>query len=67
MAYKWSNSKLLSKLIFNFKSSKDENLIKAVNNFEMRKEKRLLPVQLDKEHKVSEFINGNYAEHRFAL
>ncbi len=67
MAYKWSNSKLLSKLIFNFKSSKDENLIKAVNNFEMRKEKKLLPVQLDKEHKVSEFINGNYAEHRFAL
>lgn len=67
MAYKWSNQKLLSKLISGFKTSKDENLRKAVNNFEMRKEKSLLPKQLDKEHKVSQFIDGNYAKHRFLL
>lgn len=67
MAYKWSNNKLLSKLISTFKSSSDENLLKAVENFELRKEQNSLPEQLDKEHKVSQFINGNYAEHRFLL
>lgn len=67
MAYKWSNSELLLKLITHFKASKDENLIKAVNNFEMRKEKNSLPEQLDKNHKVAKFIDGNYSEHRFAL
>lgn len=67
MAYKWSNQKLLSKLISNFKTSKDENLKKAVDNFEMRKEKNLLPKQLDEDHKVSQFIDGNYAKHRFLL
>lgn len=67
MAYKWSNKKLLSKLIARFKTSADENLIKAVNNFEMRKEKNLLPEPLDKAHKVAQFIEGNYSKHRFAL
>lgn len=67
MAYKWSNTKLLSRLLSDFQSSGNANLIKAANNFKMRKEKNLLPEQLDKEHKVSDFTKGNYTKHRFAL
>ena len=35
--------------------------------FEIRKEKGLFPKKLDKKHKVGQFIDGNYAKHRFLL
>lgn len=67
MAYKWSQNNLLNRLLRDFKKSNDDNLMKAEQEFKKRKHENRLPKQLDKEHKVAEFVEGNYAKHRFVL
>lgn len=67
MAYKWSQNELLRRLLWDFKRSKDENLVKAEKEFRRRQKSKTLPEQLDKEHKVAEFIDGYYTKHRFVL
>jgi GT2 family glycosyltransferase len=67
MAYKWSNAPRVKQLIHYFSNSGDEILKKALNEFMRRKEEGLLPAQIDKEHKVAEFIGDNYSKHRFSL
>lgn len=67
MAYKWSQDELLVRLLWDFSRSKDENLVKAAKEFRRRQKSKSLPKQLDKEHKVAEFIDGYYTKHRFVL
>lgn len=67
MAYKWSQPELLMRLLWDFKGSNDENLMKAEAEFRRRQKEKKLPKQLDKEHKVAEFIDGYYTKHRFVL
>lgn len=67
LAHKWSNSKLLARLLWDFKRSKNEDLIKAANVFLIRRKEGNLVRPLDKEHKVATFIEGGYAKHRFIM
>ena len=67
MAYKFSNEKLLKKIINEYSNSGNADLVCAVESFEKKKESGQLPVQLDKEHKVAKFVGNMYTEHRFAL
>lgn len=67
MAYKWSENKLLAKYLWDFTRSKDEIFNKAANEFKKKRKKGLLPEQLDKEHKIATFVNGEYTKHRFVM
>ena len=67
MAYKWSNSSLCKKICKDYIASGDENLVRAVKHFEELKANNKLPVQLDKQHKVAEFVGNYYTKHRFKL
>ena len=67
MAYKWSQEERLNKLLLDFKRSKDETFLKAAQEFKSRKKNGKLPKQLDKEHKIATFVDGEYAKHRFII
>lgn len=67
MAYKWSNEKLADLIIKNFLHSGDPDLKKAANSYLKRKDEGNLPEQLDPQHKVATFVNGNYTNHRYLL
>lgn len=67
MAYKWSNDERVEYLLNVYGESNDENLKKAVEHFYKMKEEKKLPEQIDKEHKVAEFIGDYYSENRFIL
>lgn len=65
LAYKYSRADLATDLVSRFKRDGNEAVLKAANEFESRRSSGRLPVQLDPDHKVAQFINGNYAVHRF--
>ncbi|MGJ7013996.1 GT2 family glycosyltransferase [Ohessyouella blattaphilus] len=67
MAYKWSNEKRADKLVDIYSKSGDRDYLLAVENYMKRKEKGELPKQVDREHRVAKFIDGNYSKHRFLL
>lgn len=67
MAYKFSNNKRVEILVKQFLDSKDENQVKAANEFLKRKNENRLPMQIDKEHKVATFIGDYYSKNRFVL
>ncbi|MDG2571332.1 hypothetical protein P7L87_27645, partial [Vibrio parahaemolyticus] len=65
LTYKWSRSDLTEKYLKIFSSLKESVHEKVAIAFEERREAGKLPVQLDPEHKVGQFINGAYAQHRY--
>ncbi len=65
LTYKWSRSDLTEKYLAYFKSSSDPVLLKAAVEFDDRRQNNKLPMPRDLQHKVGEFINLNYAKHRF--
>lgn len=66
LAYKYSNSRLLKKLLSRYKKSKDKNLKLAEHNFSLKKKNGDLPEQIDKNHKIATFINDAcYSKIRF--
>ena len=67
LAHKWSNPKLLKKLISIYSLSNNENLIKAVTEFKKRKENNSLVPPIDPYHTVAKFVEYNYTKHRFSL
>ena len=67
MAYKWSQQKLLKKLLFDFKHSKEKVYNDAAREFERRRRNGNLPNPLDEEHKIATFVEGGYAKHRFNM
>jgi len=67
MAYKWSNPERLKIILDMFKASDDDTLNRAAKEFETRKEKKLLPLPLDPDHKIAEFVGDFYTKHRFIL
>lgn len=68
MAYKWSNEKLLQDIIAYFETHDDNGInSKALAEFKKRQKEGSLPKQLDKEHKVAQFIDNGYAKHRFLI
>jgi GT2 family glycosyltransferase len=67
LAYKYSRNDLVDKIINDSTLSNEKHLLKAVNVFKERKAKNQLPLQIDSNHKVATFIDGNYAKHRYVL
>lgn len=67
IAYKYSRNDLVTQISAHFRESGDEVWLKALTEFERRREAGVLPEQLDCDHKVATFINGAYATHRFAM
>jgi GT2 family glycosyltransferase len=65
LPYKYSRSDLTERYLASHRKSKDPVLMKAAAAFDERKAAGRLPRQIDPDHKVAQFINGNYAEHRF--
>lgn len=60
LAYRYSNNRLLKKLLSRYKKSKNKNLKLAEHNFNLKKKNGDLPDQIDKNHKIATFINGAY-------
>lgn len=67
MAYKWSNKQRLNQLLWDFKRSKDQIYNKAALEFKNKQKAGKLPEQLDPDHKIATFIEGEYAKHRFTM
>jgi GT2 family glycosyltransferase len=70
MAYKWSRQDLTERFLKTFRrdgAAGAAHLLRAVAEFERRKEQGTLPRQLDPQHRIGQFVDGMYAEHRFSL
>jgi GT2 family glycosyltransferase len=65
MAWKWSHPELAERLCRALLDSGSEPHRRAVEEFERRRAGSRLPLPLDPEGRVSQFIRGNYASHRF--
>lgn len=65
LAYKYSNNRLVRKLLSSFKHDGSEVSLKVVAEFERRKSAGALPAQLDAQHKIAYFKGGRYAPHRY--
>lgn len=65
LPYKYSRPDLTNGYLEFFERSNDEMLIKAAEAFVLRRKSGRLPKPLDPEHLVGQFIDGNYAVHRF--
>lgn len=64
LAHKYSRPDLVAKLRSAF-ASDGELQRKALTEFELRDREGRLPTPIDPRHRVSSFIKGNYARHRF--
>lgn len=67
LAHKWSREDLAEDILKRFKASGTEHLLKASQVYEDRRAQGALPVQLDPEHRIAEFMGDQYTQHRFAL
>ena len=67
MAHKWSRPDLVELYLSAFKMSPEEHLVRAAAHFISRREAGTLPLPLDAEASVAQFVGYNYAVHRFAL
>lgn len=67
MAYKWSRTDLLTRLLAEYRSSNDAYKKKAAKAFENKQSRNSLPIPLDPNHLIGEFKNGNYTRHRYIL
>jgi GT2 family glycosyltransferase len=65
MAWKWSRPELAERLCRALSDSGSEPHRRAVEVFESRRAVRRLPRPLDPEGRVSQFVGGGYAPHRF--
>lgn len=67
LAHKWSRPDLVERHLKSFWRSNDKDLTKAYDAFMNRRESGTLPTPLDPDNKIAQFVDGNYAKHRFAL
>jgi GT2 family glycosyltransferase len=65
LTYKYSRPDLTEQYLNIFANSADEALQKARAAFELRKKTDRLPAPIDQEHRVSQFVEGAYAPHRY--
>lgn len=66
MAYKWSNPRQLKYLQKIFSESEEPLHQKALSDFQALSDDQL-PQQLVPEHKVSQYVNGDFGKNRFNL
>ena len=67
LSHKWSNHAYRDQVIRYFSTSGDDAMNKALTEFNRRRDAGLLPTPRDTDNRVGEFINGNYAVHRYHL
>ncbi len=67
LAHKWSRSDLVTRILNYFTSDGDAFQKTAAQKFLDRREADTLPLPIDPNHDVGEFIGDFYAEHRFSL
>lgn len=65
LTYKWSRTDMTESYLRIFNSRKDPVQEQVAAAFEKRRQEGRLPMQLDPEHKIGQFIDGAYAQHRF--
>lgn len=65
LSYKYSRSDITESLLTQYRDERNDAVQKAAFEFERRRTAGELPQQLDANHRVAEFVNGNYAVHRF--
>jgi GT2 family glycosyltransferase len=65
MAWKWSNPELLETARHALLASGAEPHRRAVETFDVRRADGRLPVPVDPERQVSQFVGHDYAVHRF--
>ncbi len=66
MAYKWSNEKLLNKILSFYENGSEQERA-AFDHFQTKREENKLPEQRDRSHKIATFEGFLYAKHRYAL
>ncbi|MDF1604306.1 glycosyltransferase family 2 protein [Nocardioides sp. YIM 152315] len=67
LAHKWSRDDILDDVMRQLESSPQEIHGQAVAAFRERRDTGTLAARHDPEHRVGQFVAGNYAPHRFAL
>jgi GT2 family glycosyltransferase len=67
MAYKWSQPAILKRILTRFTLEPNDVQHRAADAFKQRRKDGRLPVQLDPEHTVAQFIEGNYGPLRYVM
>lgn len=65
LAYKYSRPEIASAILTSFRKSPDETYLRVVDEVESRVSEGRLSPALDSERLVAQFVNGNYAQHRY--
>lgn len=65
MAHKWSRPDLVRQQLHTFSASPRAEYRRAMEVFLERRASGTLPMPLDPEHRVGQFLDGNYGVHRF--
>lgn len=66
LTYKYSRSDITEQYVNDFRRSGDEALIKAADQFELRRDTGKLPAQLDPDNAIAQFLDGDYTPRRYA-
>lgn len=67
LSYKYSRQDLTSRWLSEFERTGESNFLRAAASFREREASGTLPRQIDPDHEVAMFVEGNYAPHRFKL
>jgi hypothetical protein len=67
LPYKWSRGDLTQKYLEYFETHGTVEQKRAATEFREREQEGRLPKQVDSGHRIGEFIDGFYAEHRFTV
>jgi GT2 family glycosyltransferase len=65
MAHKWSRPGLVKLIEMYLSTGGSERQRAALKAFREKRDRNELPQPIDAEHKIGQFIDGNYARHRF--
>jgi hypothetical protein len=65
LAFKYSRPDIGNKIIAAYRRQATEPVLRAVKEFELRRSEGRLAPPIDPQHRVAEFVKGNYAVHRF--
>ncbi|KAB2724125.1 glycosyltransferase family 2 protein [Brucella anthropi] len=67
LMHKWSRPDLAESTLNSFKASELKAHREAAAEFEQRRHAGALPEPRDQQNKIAQFVDGNYAAHRYAL
>lgn len=65
LAHKYSRPQIVTSILESFRKSSEKSLLDAAAEYDRRNFSGILPSPLDPHHRVSQFVNGNYAMHRY--